>query len=283
MLSKHKNFTATDRSPVGQWRCWRGELALALALLTRIPVPSSWFVEQSSRSRAVLWYPAVGVLIGLLLCLFVLLCSYLSLPSAAVLPVEAVAVVCFWVFLSGALHLDGLADALDALAAGHKDTDTIHRVLKDPNSGAMAIVGLILLLLFKTSLLLALLALAGGDGIYIGLMFAPLLARLLVVHYMASTPYVRAVGMAAGIDLATFKFPINILTLLCGLAVWWVSSLTMLAVLVSALAGWCCYWRRLWIVRIGGYSGDCAGALLEVAEIITLLVFLICRDYPASM
>ncbi len=82
---------------------------LAVQFLTRLPVPSS-AVEPSEeiQGRSVLFYPLVGLLIGLLL----LLLYYLTGDSASSL--QAVLILGFWVALTGALHLDGLADLADA-------------------------------------------------------------------------------------------------------------------------------------------------------------------------
>ena len=81
--------------------------------------------------------------------------------------IAAILLVGLWIILTGALHLDGLADCVDAIYAGHsviqidEKSDQLRRekiltVLKDPSAGSMAVVALILILLLKVGLVASL-------------------------------------------------------------------------------------------------------------------------------
>jgi adenosylcobinamide-GDP ribazoletransferase len=99
------------------------------------------------------WYPAVGLVIGLILWLVgAVLVATTSLFLAATL------VLVVWVAITGALHLDGVADCADAWVGGLGDRQKVLRILKDPRCGSMAVVSLILLLLTKLAALQLLLA-----------------------------------------------------------------------------------------------------------------------------
>ena len=89
-------------------------LLVAIGFLTRIPVPARVFDDASARSQSLAWYPLVGVLIGTLLCALVW-----ALPDAKPLLVAAI-VLLAWVAITGALHLDGLADSADAWIGGNE-------------------------------------------------------------------------------------------------------------------------------------------------------------------
>jgi len=92
---------------------------LALSLLTRIPIPASVFshgITEKEQSRSVLYYPVIGLVIGAILTLLIWL-----LRNDLTLQLKASLLLVSWVVLTGALHLDGLADSVDAAYASHKD------------------------------------------------------------------------------------------------------------------------------------------------------------------
>lgn len=242
-------------------------LTAALTLLTRLPLPTRWLPADYTsdlHTRAALFYPLVGAVIGGLLVLL-----YLLLPDKIGVTAEATLVVVFWVWLTGAMHLDGLADTADALAAAHKDPSRVHAVLKDPHLGTMGVCALVLVLLLKLALLRT--ALETGS-FYWALLAAPIAARLLALVYMMITPYARADGMASQVELRPYQ------TIVVGLAL--IGLLATMATmgrwggtaLVAVLALWLVYWQQRWLKLVNGYTGDCVGALIEVAEVLVLLV-----------
>jgi adenosylcobinamide-GDP ribazoletransferase len=162
-------------------------LGLALQLLTRLPVPSSPTPPRPEElGRAVLLFPAVGLLIGGVL-------AGLSGALDSVDPgVLAALVLAVWVLLTGGLHLDGLADTADAWLGGQGDRDRTLAIMKDPRSGPAAIVAIVLVLLAKFAALQALLA--GGEALY-PLLLAPVLGRTVIVLLLLATPYVRLAGL----------------------------------------------------------------------------------------
>ena len=106
-------------------------LRLATQFLTRLPVPAveDFSAEEFSRSSA--WFPFVGLAIGVVVSLILLVCSHRSAALAAAIGLLA------WVWMTGALHLDGLADLSDALAAAHRDPQKFFAVLADPQTGLL--------------------------------------------------------------------------------------------------------------------------------------------------
>lgn len=268
---------------------------LAVALLTRLPIPNRLFpldVTDKIKSGSVIFYPVVGALIGCFLALILW-----ALPDLTPTFLAASILLCTWVFLTGALHLDGLADATDAAFASHKDIARTMAVFKDPHAGPMASVSITLALILKFSLLVSLIELpndkvllgeewswvkltadlfsGGGTNVAMALIFSTVWARLLAVVYMATTPYASSQGMASGIQLVESRaeivimaFAVILLSLCC------LSTLTVIIV-VFTLVAWCFAWRRFWLSRIGGYTGDCVGALIEIAEILALLVIVL--------
>ncbi len=240
-------------------------LWLAMVLLTTLPVGRWIGPEMTARDqgRSVAWYPWVGALIGLVLWLVILL------TSTAPVMVQAIGVLVALVALTGGLHLDGLADCIDGAFAGHGDTTRTLAVMREPTAGPMAIIALVLMLLAKFAALVAILTSATLPA---ALWCAvPLAARGAAAALMTTTAYVRRDGIATdqaawasrgaiGGSLALAWVGIALTTSLIGALV--------LAVLTLAVT-W--LWRRLWQQRIGGYTGDIVGALIEWVEAVLLM------------
>jgi adenosylcobinamide-GDP ribazoletransferase len=236
---------------------------IALQFLTRLPVTLAGMPTPEQVGRSLLFYPLVGLLIGLLL----LAAQHLLGDSAVLL--QAVLLLALWVGISGGLHLDGLADSADAWVGGFGDKQRTLAIMKDPRSGPIALVVLVLLLLLKFAALVALLE--SGAGLL--LLLVPWLARCLLPLLFMTTPYVRAggLGQALAEHLPRRQLP-------------WVLAANLLAMLLfgwSALlallvAGGVFIWlRSLMLKRLDGTTGDTAGALLEIAE-CAVLVALAC-------
>jgi len=242
-------------------------LVLALTLFTRLPLPARWQPPQFNpelQSRAALFYPLVGAAIG-----GVLLLLYFALPDKIGVTAQATLLVGLWVWLTGALHLEGVANTSDALAAAHKDPTRVREVLKDPHLGTMGACALVMVLLLKLALLRT--ALETGS-FYWALLAAPIGARLLALVYLMITPYARDLGTSSLISLRVFQPIVVGLALLGLIAVMAVMGRWAGTALVVVLALWLAYWQQKWLRLIGGYTGDGVGALIEVAEVLVLLV-----------
>ena len=132
-------------------------LLIALQFLTRLPVSLPCMPTPEQVGRSLLWYPLVGLLLGLLLW-----GAHLLLGQTPAL-LQAAIILALWVGLSGGLHLDGLADTADAWVGGFGDRERTLTIMKDPRSGPIAVVVLVLLLLLKFAALFTLLL--GGQSI----------------------------------------------------------------------------------------------------------------------
>ncbi|MEO0443906.1 MAG: adenosylcobinamide-GDP ribazoletransferase, partial [Pseudomonadota bacterium] len=171
-------------------------LLIALALLTKLPV-LQWLPEQWSdkhQGQSLLYYPAVGLILALLL--FVIDCL---LPDATAPPVAGIIIVTAWVVLTGALHIDGFADSVDAACAAHRHTGSAHTptilaVLKDPAAGPMALAATVLLICSKILLMAQMQAF-----ILLALITCLVMARTLALVFMITTPYVNPNGLAANV------------------------------------------------------------------------------------
>ena len=236
---------------------------IALQFLTRLPVTLAGMPTPEQVGRSLLFYPLVGLLIGLLL----LAAQHLLGDSAVLL--QAVLLLALWVGISGGLHLDGLADSADAWVGGFGDKQRTLEIMKDPRSGPIAVVVLVLLLLLKFAALVALLE--SGAGLL--LLLVPWLARCLLPLLFMTTPYVRAggLGQALAEHLPRRQLPWVLAANLLAMLLFGWSAL--LALLVTG--GVFIWLRSLMLKRLDGTTGDTAGALLEIAE-CAVLVALAC-------
>ncbi|MDA7088547.1 adenosylcobinamide-GDP ribazoletransferase [Pseudomonas sp. SA3-5] len=235
-------------------------LLIALQFLTRLPVRLAAMPSAQETGRSLLWYPVVGLLIGLLL----LGVHYLLGAVPALL--QAALLLAIWVGLSGGLHLDGLADSVDAWAGGCGDRERTLAIMQDPRSGPMAVVVLVMLLLLKFVALVVLLQ----AGKTMALLLVPWLARGLLPLLLLSTPYVRPGGLGQTLaeQLPRRQLPWVLAAHGAALLLFgWTGVLALLA------AGLLFVWlRRIMLQRLGGTTGDTAGALLELVECGVLLV-----------
>ena len=232
---------------------------IALQFLTRLPVILSAMPEPQQVGRSLLFYPAVGLLIG------GLLWAVQALTEGAPLLLQGALILTLWVAVTGALHLDGLADSADAWVGGMGDVERTLRIMKDPASGPIAVVSLVLLLLLKFAAIVAILD--AGHGAY--LLLAPWLARVLLPLLLLTTPYLRVGGLGAALveymPRTALRRVIG-LNLLAVLLFGWAGGMVLLVGL-----GVFFYLRRLMLQRLGGCTGDTAGALVEISECAIVL------------
>ncbi|QIT53839.1 adenosylcobinamide-GDP ribazoletransferase [Aquisalimonas sp. 2447] len=241
---------------------WRG-LLLAIAFLTRIPVRLPAELDARDQGMAVAAYPLVGLGIGFLLAMLGATATWLGLPA---LP-AAVVIVSVLAALTGALHLDGLADTADAWLGGHGDRERTLAIMKDPTCGPAGVVVLVLALLAKVAAVAVLLEVQHG---WIGLLSAPLLGRAACALLFPVLPYVRAGGLGesgarhlAGSALAVTAGGSAVVTLALG---GW-AGVVMLVTAMAVFALGVRLMRRV----LGGFTGDTAGALLETVETAVLV------------
>jgi adenosylcobinamide-GDP ribazoletransferase len=246
--------------------------AAAFGFLSRIWMPRFDLVAKDF-AVALAWFPMVGAVLGLIGA-GVLACasSYLGAAVASALTLTCLA------WLTGGLHLDGLADTVDGLSAGRGDRERTLAVMSDSRIGAHGAVALILLLLLKWALLVRIVELQRGVGyLVLAVVSAMAFSRFGVAMLMVLFPAAKANGLGT-----LFRVPgAGKYAMLGGLwcvavdilAWYWVPSWgltrgclgTLLGAVVAVGAG------ALVTRRLGGLTGDTLGAVLEVCEVVVLI------------
>jgi len=228
-------------------------------------------------ARSRWWYPVVGLGLGAILGGWTALwASRLTSPALG-----AFLVLLAWVGLTGALHLDGLCDCCDGLFGGRTADDRL-RVMRDPHLGTFGLAGGVLLLLGKFVALEAIVQDRHGPWV-IGA--AVLAARCLVVCVAAGSPYPRPEGTGKAFIEATQRWEGWLNACVAALASLAAAALPRLrdpglpsptemliplgsfSLALLAVMGLKWFCRR----RLGGITGDCLGAAIEMAEGVFLL------------
>ena len=231
-----------------------------MSFLTVLPVANADGGAGTRLGRA--YFPAIGAVVGLVAGLVLVLVEAISTPLLGA--ASAVATLCL---LTGAIHVDGLADSADGLL-GRGDAARRLEVMRDPRLGSYGVTAVVAVLLVQTA---ALAAMAPGRAL-VALVVAGAMSRLAAAVLIAWVPYVRSSGLGTtasaargrGIDLAVGLATVALVALLD-----WKRALVALALgavavlLVADLA------RR----RLGGVTGDVCGASAELSQLAVLLVF----------
>lgn len=235
-------------------------ILLAFSLLTVLPMRMNDAPQPGDTGRAAGWYPLVGVVIGGMSALVFYGASRIF-PAWLAAVLTAVA----WIWLSGGLHLDGLADCCDGML--HASTPERRlEIMKDPRLGTFGGIGLVLAILLKISCL-ASLPIASA---WIALPLAAASGRWMLL-IAGKQPSARPGGMGAdfalGLSARSF-LPANIL--LAGLLVlagWTGLAAFSFALLVSIAL------MILANARLKGLTGDVFGFIVEASELAVLLTF----------
>ncbi len=232
---------------------------IALQFLTIIPMPFKREPKEREIASSLVFFPVVGLLIGLLL----LLANW-GLGEIFDPVITSVLTLLVWVLISGAMHLDGLADSCDGLAGSTAEKRL--EIMKDSHTGAFGVVGISLLLLVKFA---AIVSLSGWD--WEALVLAPVLGSWAMVLAITAFPYARknGVGQAFKQGATELKLIIaSLITLAAAvlLAGWWGIAIMAITCLVTIMIGF--FFKS----RLGGLTGDTYGAVKEVNEAMVLII-----------
>jgi adenosylcobinamide-GDP ribazoletransferase len=234
---------------------------IAMQFLTIIPLPFNTRCQKEDLGRTTACFPLVGLTIGgLLLGLDWLIDPWLNRPLTAALLVTALAVI------SGALHLDGLADVCDGLAA-RGNRERFLAVMKDSHVGAVGAAGLALGLLLKWQALLA----VPAETTWQALLLFPTLGRCSQVLAMAGAKHARQDGLGSAFiqGMAAWHLVvalcITVASCLALLPFKGMIALTAVFAVTLIVKG---YFQN----RLGGLTGDIIGCICEISEIMTLII-----------
>ena len=235
----------------------------ALEFLTPIRLRRGGALDPATVGRASAFFPAVGLLLGLLL-------TGLDRGLAHVLPraVESALLVATLAVLSGGLHLDGLADSADGLFGGHTPARRLE-IMRDSRIGSFGALAIVLVLLLQWSALNSLVQPWRGGA----LLLFPALGRCAMVVLLGAFPYARPQGLGVLFRRYIWPWPVPVAA---------TSSLIFAVVLFGASGAIICgaalclalLLGAAMAARLGGLTGDTYGAACELTQVLVLLLVL---------
>ncbi len=233
-----------------------------MSFLTVLPVANADGSPGERLGRA--YFPAIGALIGLVAAAVFGLMSAIGAPLLAA--AVAVGALCL---LTGAIHLDGLADAADGLL-GKGDASRRLEVMRDPRLGSFGVTALVMVLVADVA---ALASMSAARAI-VALVIAGAVSRLAALWIVGFVPYVRDSGLGVAAWEPSHRTTDLAIGTLCAALVClldWRRALVAVAVVAIATLVLIAIARR----RVGGATGDVCGAAVELGQLATLVVFAI--------
>ncbi len=238
----------------------------AFRFLTIIPLGKGEDVDPKGMASAMAWFPAVGLVLGLVLAgIDKVFQHYISQRVADIILIGILALI------TGCLHLDGFADTLDGIFGGRGDRERILAIMKDSHVGAVGVVGIILLLMLKYA------SLESVNWHYRtgALVIMPAVARWSQVITAFGADFARKHGSLAQPFVEHMEmWHFMVATATAAVAVFVFGGIKGMFILVAA--GVFALAAKLYFTkRIGGVTGDTIGAVSEAVEALVLLSFVV--------
>jgi adenosylcobinamide-GDP ribazoletransferase len=245
----------------------------AIQFYTRIPAPGWVTYRPENLSLATAYLPLIGWIVGLLAGITLFLADYLTNINIAIILSMTASIL-----LTGAFHEDGFADACDGFGGGWTK-EKILAIMKDSRVGTYASVGLILILGLKFTLTQSIWTFQPGVPMLLVLMSGHALSRLMPVFVIYMQPYARDTD--SKVKPVAEKPPFWVLAMavafgvvpLFGLALHLEQPLLLTVIIILGLVTVAMTrYLKKWI---GGYTGDCLGAIQQVCEIVFYLFLVV--------
>ena len=242
----------------------------AIMFYTRIPVPKNLPYSDEMLNRSTRFFPFIGWLVGGIGAVVFYGLQFVFPPELAIL-----LSMLSTIFVTGAFHEDGFADFCDGFGGGYTK-EKILSIMKDSRIGTYGSIGLVGMLAVKfiglssVDIKLLPLVLVAGHA----------LSRLMPVLLIFNSEYARA-------DLESKSKPIGkkgktidlLLAIFFGVALLSFFPLTFSVGIMPVLLLTSFVFSNYIVVKLGGYTGDCLGALQQIAEVIFYLGFIIFQTF----
>ena len=239
-------------------------ICVAFSMYSKIPMPRVEWNEKNMK-YAMCFFPLIGAVIGGLMLLVRFLCSRFGFNTS----VYAVVMTALPVLVSGGIHTDGFIDTVDALSS-YGDKEKKLEILKDPHTGAFAIIGAVMYYLlffgFMTEIwdIKATIAVSVGfvlsrslSGLTIGIFKCAKNSGLLYTFKSAAHKKTIVTVMILYIALCV--------AMLCFTGVYGLG--TICAAVISFL-----WYRHVAYSKFGGITGDIAGYFVCICEVLCVIV-----------
>jgi adenosylcobinamide-GDP ribazoletransferase len=235
------------------------DIAVAMVLLTRLPIPALPEPAFKRQAHAVWAFPLVGLVVALIAGGVGIGLLSVGVPAAA----SAGILLAVQITLTGAMHEDGLADSVDGLWGGF-DRERRLEIMKDSAIGTYGVLALILSVGLRWVALTVLLP--SGIG---AVLIAAILSRAILPTVMTSVPTARRSGLSHSVGMPDKKAGALALGIGVALATVLMGPVFILPMVIAYCGVFAL--SRIALAKIGGQTGDILGASQQVAEVIILL------------
>jgi adenosylcobinamide-GDP ribazoletransferase len=230
----------------------------ALTFYTVIPLPNQWKLDFGQMAR---WLPIIGLIIGVVLAMVDLIFGYLGMPMLT----RSVLIIALWLGMTGGLHLDGVMDTADGLAV--MDAQRRLDVMRDSVTGAFGVMAGVMVLLLKIGALSDL-----SSWRWLALLLVTGCSRWGQLRAIAFYPYLRPTGKGMfpkqGVKPWTDTLlGLAILGLISAILGGVALQLLLINLIVTVMVA------HFFYLKLGGFTGDVYGAVVEWSEAIALCCF----------
>lgn len=239
---------------------------LSLSIFTRIPVSAEVPYSEERKNESYKYCGLVGLVTGILTAMVYAIAAHLWPADVAI-----VLSMIFSVYITGAFHEDGFADTCDGFGGGFTPERKLE-IMKDSRVGAYGLIGMVLILMLKFTILTSITEVATA------LIVAHVLSRSLAVSYIFTHGYVRQTEESklkvAKSPSSSSDFAYLTMIALLTLVIFTSAKTSVLLILGLLVLRWLC---SRWMMRqVGGYTGDALGAVQQISEVVCyLMLFLL--------
>lgn len=250
---------------------WK-EFRIAVSFLTRLPLTYKGEWDEKSFSRSSVFFPFVGLIVGILVAAVFWLSSWLDYPMIA-----AVCTMIASLVITGGIHLDGFMDMCDGVFAS-RGRERALEIMKDSRVGSFAVLGVVMLMLLKFALysafgsywllsegrLLSLVAIVGSF----------VFSRFIMVCCLLWFPSARSEGLGVTIKRHVSKSaPLwgALIMFILFAATGYYTILIAFVIAAFIMVGFAAQINKF----LHGLTGDIYGAMTELGEAVFLLVLIV--------
>lgn len=239
-------------------------LLVALQFLTRFPVPKDLNPRQDDLSKSGLYFPLVGVILGVAGWLIYKIATFIGFSTEISTLLAIISVM----LMTGGFHEDGLADTFDGWGGSFSKERKLE-IMKDSRLGTYGSLALISAILMRFTALSQVSSLFGA--LVVSLMMGRL-SSIVIIPFSGyasidgqsrSKPIIEAIGKNSIIPPIAGSFIVS--TLCFG----FINSVILFIVLGLI----CIFMLKLSERQISGYTGDVLGAINICCELATLMLF----------
>lgn len=240
----------------------------AISLTTRLPVNPDFMSHIDPKTDSSWAYPIVGIILAIPISILGYILSILGFDSGVISAVLIITLI----FLTGAMHEDGLADTADGFWGGWTK-DTRLEIMKDSRIGTYGVIALVFSILIRWYCLKIII---DQNLLFIAVVVSVILSRSLMSCYMWITPNAKDKGLSFNTGRPDDISAIVAFTLGASVTLLLVGFKGIFLLLLGSIIVWLS--RILSLHKIDGQTGDTIGAVQQICEVIILFsIFFLVR------